>query len=135
MTKATRTQIAGIIADETLSGTFGARQVASLAAYLVEERRTNELNSLLRDVSAVWADKGVVEVIAGSAHDLTPDIRRNVEAEVRRVYPNAQRIIVTHRLDPAVVGGIILSFTGHRLDLSVAGKLKKFKALAVHGKD
>ena len=134
--KAPRKQIAGVIADMSLAGQALTKvQATSLAAYLLETRRTGELDSLLRDVQSAWADQGYVEVIAASAHELSPQVVSDIEAEARRIYPDATRIVMTPKLDPAVVGGVQLSMVDYRLDLSVAGELKKFKLLAVHGKD
>ena len=133
--KTPRTDIAGIIARRTLRGGMSKAEITSLAAYLLEEGRTGELDSLLRDVQADWAKDGVVEVIASSAHELSPQVRKDIEAEARSIYRDAKRITVTSKLDPAVVGGVQLAFVDYRLDMSVAGELKKFKALATNGKD
>lgn len=133
--KTPRKQIATIIAKQSLGKGLTKSQVQSLAAYLLEEGRTGDLSSLMREVQSVWADKGYVEVIAESAHELSPQVIRDIEAEARRIYPDAERIVVTPKLDPAMIGGVQLSIVDYRLDLSVAGELKKFKMLAVHGKD
>ena len=133
--KTSRLQLAGIIARRVLDRKFGTRDAVSLAAYLLEERRTGDVDSLLRDVQAVWAESGYVEVVATSAHELTPQVVRDIEAEARKIYPEAKRIAVTARLDPEVVGGVRLDFAGHQLDLSIAARLQQFKTLAVHGKD
>ena len=133
--KTSRTQLAGIIGRRTLARQFGKAEVKSLAAYLLEEKRTGDVDSLLRDVQAVWAEHGFVEVVATSAHELSPQVVRDIEAEVRTIYPEAKRIAVAARLDPEVVGGVRLDFAGHQLDLSVAARLQQFKTLAVHGKD
>lgn len=133
--RASRLQLAGIIAQRTLERKFSKRDVMSLAAYLLEEKRTGEVDSLLRDVQAVWAERGFVEVVAASAHDLTLQIVRDIETEVRTVYPEAKRIVVAPKLEPEVVGGVRLEFADHQLDLSIAAKLQQFKTRAVHGKD
>ncbi len=133
--KVPRTEIAGIIARLALKGGMTKKEVASLAAYLLEEGRTGELDSLLRDVQAEWAKQGVIEVIASSAHELSPQAMRDIEAEARGIYQDAKRIIITPKVDPGIVGGIQLAFADYRLDMSVAGELKKFKALATNGKE
>ncbi len=133
--KTPRKQIASIIAKQSLGKGLTKSQVQSLAAYLLEEGRTGELGSLMREVQSAWADRGQVEVIAASAHELSPQVKSDIEAEARRMYPDAQRVVVTHQLDPDLIGGVRLSIVDYRLDLSVTGELKKFKMLAVHGKD
>ena len=75
--KAPRTRIASTIADRTLnSGQSGqesaAKSVAKeVAAYLLAENRVGELDSILRDVQADWAEAGYVEVLASSAFPLS----------------------------------------------------------------
>jgi F-type H+-transporting ATPase subunit O len=133
--KTPRSLLARIIADKTLNSGYDADEIKSLAAYLLEEKRTGELAPLLRDVQRLWAAAGIVEVIAYSAHELSSDARHEIEAEARRVYPRAERIVLTSKHDPSVIGGVRLEFADYRLDLSVATELRKFKTLAVQGKD
>jgi F-type H+-transporting ATPase subunit delta len=133
--KASRTRIASVIADQSLKDGFGKRQATAIAAYLLETGRVNELDPLLRDVQADWARHGFVEAIAVSAHELSDQVRRDVTATVRKLYPDAKHIEITTKLDPTIVGGIRLEFSSRQLDLSIQHELNKFKSLAVNGKD
>jgi len=133
--KAPRKRVASILAKQSLSSGFGRAQALSMAAYLLEERRTGELDSLMRDVQASWADSGYVEVIVQSAHELSDQVRRDVITEAKKLYPDANRFEVTQELNPELVGGIRLEFANRQLDLSVQSELNKFKLLAVNGKD
>jgi F0F1-type ATP synthase delta subunit len=133
--KAPRKRVASILAKQSLSSGFGRAQALSMAAYLLEERRTGELDSLMRDVQASWADSGYVEVIVQSAHELSDQVRRDVTTEAKKLYPDANRFEVTQELNPELVGGIRLEFANRQLDLSVQSELNKFKLLAVNGKD
>lgn len=132
--KTPRTRIAQVIADRTLKGGSDDKLVREVAAYILAERRVGELNSLMRDVQEDWAQAGQVEVIASSAYPLSPEVRRDIEAQVTSLYPNARRIIVTEVLDPDVIGGVRLRLANQQLDLSVEAKLNKFKQLTA-GKD
>ena len=127
--------IAGIVARQSLGSTFGRPQAKALAAYLLSEHRTGELNSLLRDVQETWAEEGTVEVTATSARPLTEGVEADIEREVRRIYPNAKRIVISPRIDPSVIGGVRLSFVDYQLDLTIAGEVQKFKSLLTRGKD
>lgn len=127
--KQSRTRLARIIADRTLKDGVQANFAKEIAAYLMTERRTSDLESVLRDVQVDWAEAGHVEVIASSARELTPEIRREIEAEVRGLYPNAKQIIITERRDPDVIGGVRLSLANQQLDLTIEAKLNKFKQL------
>lgn len=130
-----RTRIASTLAAQTLKSGQSKRLSRQIAAYLLSERRSSELDSLIRDVQAEWAEAGLVEVIASSAHGLTPAIRRDIQTQVQRIYPKAKRIIVTEVHDPAIIGGVRLTLANQQLDLSVQAKLNKFKQLTAAGKD
>jgi F0F1-type ATP synthase delta subunit len=132
--KTPRTRIAQVIADRTLRDGAGDALVREVAAYVLSEGRVGELNSLMRDVQEDWARAGYVEVLAASAHPLSTEVRRDIESQIKTIYPNAKQIIVTEVLDPEVIGGVRLSLANQQLDLSVEAKLNKFKQLTA-GKD
>lgn len=133
--KTPRPRIAGAIAERTLRKGATKRLSCEVAAYLLSERRVNELDSVLRDVAADWAEAGYVEVIASSARPLSAAVLADIKRRVKQLYPSAKRIIVTAKLDPAVIGGVRLNLPGRQLDLSVGAKLNKFKQLTTAGKD
>jgi len=127
--KTPRTRIAQVIADRTLQSGADEALAREVAAYVLAERRVGELNSLMRDVQEDWARAGQVEVLAASAHPLNNEVRQDIETQIKTIYPNAKRIIVTEVLDPEVIGGVRLSLANQQLDLSVEAKLNKFKQL------
>lgn len=133
--KAPRTRLARLVADTTLKQGASRHFVREVAAYLLSERRGNELDSLLRDVQSDWAEAGHVEVIARSAHPLTAAVRTDIKREVKRVYPGAKQIVVNEVTDPDVVGGVRLNLPNQQLDLSIRTKLNHFKQLATAGKN
>jgi F0F1-type ATP synthase delta subunit len=133
--KTSRTRIAHSIADRTLKGDSKKKLSQEIAAYLLSERRVGDLDSLLRDVQADWAEAGFVEVLAASAHPLSASVKADIEKRIKPLYPNAKRIIVTEVSDPAVIGGVRLSLANQQLDLSIEAKLNKFKQLTTAGKE
>jgi F0F1-type ATP synthase delta subunit len=133
--KQLRTKISKVIADQTLAGGNAQQLSQEVAAYLLSERRVNELDSILRDIQADWAAAGHVEVIAASAHPLSAETKSEIERQVKQLYPAAKRIVVVETDDPAVIGGVRLNLANQQLDLSVEAKLNKFKQLTTAGKD
>jgi len=133
--KAARTRISSAVADQTLKKGVSKKYSRQIAAYLMTERRTGELNSVMRDVQADWAEAGHVEVLAASAHPLTAVIKKDISKQIKALYPNAKQIIVTEVHDPSVMGGVKLSLANQQLDLSLQAKLHKFKQLTTAGKD
>jgi len=134
MNKATRHDIAAHIADKSLqSNTAGLAK--EVAAYLLAEGRTAELDSLLRDVMLARADRGVIDVNVVSKYDLTEHVRDEVRAKVRAAYPDAKRIELNEYRDDDVIGSIRVELADKQLDLSIQGQLNKFKSLVATGKD
>lgn len=133
--KLPRHQIATALANRSL-GSFDSKEFSEeIAAYLLSERRTGELDSLLRDIMQYRADNGIVEVIAVSAFALSDKARADITAQVKKLYPEATQIIVTERRDESVVAGVKLEFANQQLDLSIRNKLNRLKQLTAAGKD
>jgi F0F1-type ATP synthase delta subunit len=133
--KAPRNRISKAIADRTLKGGSDKKLAQEVAAYLLAERRTHELNSVLRDVQADWAEAGHVEVVASSAYPLTAAVKADINKQISKLFPNARTITVNEENDPEVIGGVRLSLANQQLDLSVEAKLNKFKQLTLSGKE
>ena len=133
--KAPRTRLARLLADRTLEKGVSKRFDREIAAYLLSEGRVNELDSLLRDVQADWAEAGHVEVTARSAFPLSAAVRADIKREVKKIYPSAKQIVINEVIDPEVVGGVRLNLPHRQLDLSIRTKLNSFKQAVTAGKD
>lgn len=125
----TRHHIAEVIGERTLGVSDPARLAREIAAYLLSENLTYELESLVRDVMEYRMKKGVIEAKLVSAHALG----REVEADVRKIlhdeYPNAKQIRIDQELEPETVGGVRIELPNEQLDLTVRSKLNTFKRL------
>jgi F0F1-type ATP synthase delta subunit len=111
------------------------KYIRSVASYLLETGRIRELDSILRDISADWARVGHPEALVRTAFPLGPEARTAISKTVKKLYPEAEQVVVTELHDPHVIGGALISVANQRLDLSVKGKLNKFKQLTKAGKD
>ncbi len=128
--KTPRRKIAALLAERSLAAGADAGKLSrEIAAYLLQTGRTGELSSLLRDVQQLRAEHGVVEVMAATAHDLSAGARKDIEAFVMQLYPDAKQIIISEVRDEDVIGGVRLELANQQLDLSVRGKLNRFKQL------
>jgi F0F1-type ATP synthase delta subunit len=133
--KTPRSRISSTIADKTLKSGSTKAYAREVAAYLLGEKRTGDLDSIMRDVQADWAEHGRVEAIVRSAHPLTTGAKADITKRVKALYPSAKTVIVTDVLDPTVLGGVEIRVANRVLDLSVEAKLNKFKQLTGAGKE
>lgn len=127
--KASRSRLAAIIAERSEQPASAKALGQEIAAYLLAEGRTGELDSILRDVMQYRADNGIVEVVAVDAHPLSDAVRVDISSVVRGLYPAAKQIIISEELDASVIGGVRLELANQQLDLSVRSKLNRFKQL------
>ena len=128
-----RKHIASII-DEKLNNGQSLKSLANeIASYLLSEGRSKELNSIMRDVINLRAEKGIVESTVTLAHDVESKADKPLHDLIKAVRPNAKKIVIDRKLDPYVIGGVKLDIVNQRLDLSVRAKLNKLKQLTSNG--
>ncbi len=135
MAKITRHQLAQVVAQLSLKrGTADKKLAQSIAAYMLEERRYGELDSLLRDVQKLWAKAGYVDVLARVARPLPEAVYKDLLKPFSLRYQSAKSFNLTPVVDSDVIGGSSLELADQRLDISVARRLSKFKkAINVKG--
>lgn len=129
MAKLPRHDIARVLAERSLGRVDSRTFSKQIASYLLSENRTSEVEPLLRDIMQYRAEKGIVEVIAVSAHALTAANRSDIEKQVRAAVPATKTIIISEELKPDMLGGIRLELPAQQIDLSVRAKLNRFKEL------
>lgn len=129
MTKFSRTKLAAYVADQLKKGVSADDISEHVAAYLISNGKTAEVNSLMRDVMEARAEKdGVIEVVATSAFPLSDAQKQDIERATKQQYPSAREVIIHHNLDKSLVGGINLSLPHSQLDLSIRTKLNRLRA-------
>lgn len=129
MSTVTRKELAGIIGEQTLHIVDNNTLAKAVAAYLSAEHRSVDINTLMRDIMQYRLERGIVEVVAISAHELTPVVLADIKSLMHEHFPAAKEIIIDTRIDESVVGGIRLELPQETLDLSVKAKLNLFKQL------
>jgi F0F1-type ATP synthase delta subunit len=129
--KVSRARLAAQVAAGSLKNVPASKLAKELAAYLIAERRTGELESLMRDIMQYRADHGIVEVKATIAHPFNDHIRGDIKADIKGLYPAARQIIIDEQLDPAILGSIRLELANQSFDASLRAKLNHFKQLTM----
>ena len=124
--KLSRRAIAEHIADRLLAGDAQQTLVAQLAAYLIETRRTNEINLMVRDIQYQLAAKGQLAGVVTSAFELSDATKKAIELFVKDE-TNASQVHLDTVVDPSVLGGIRLSLPGKEMDTTISRKLTLLK--------
>ncbi len=128
MSKTTRKEIAQAVLDKLQKKS--AQQVAAeLASYLVSERRSKDLIGILRDMEQLQYDqRGVLEVTASSAHELSESVKKQIEKLLA-----AKQVHVHYQQDASVVGGVRVQALDQQFDSTIDAKLRRLKLLTTKG--
>lgn len=120
----TRKQIAKAAVLRMKSGVSSKKLARELAAYLLAEKRTSDLQPLMRDIIKVRAKLGTIEATAVSANQLSPQVQSALMKMATHGYKDYDHVILNQDRDPALVGGVRLSSIDSELDLSLRSRLK-----------
>jgi F0F1-type ATP synthase delta subunit len=123
--KLSRVKLAEVLTAHLKKGS-PKRLSGEIAAYLLAEGRTRELDSLLRDMQQLEADHGRVEATAVTAYPLSAKSLAEAKSTLKKAFPSARQIVVSERIDPDVIGGVRLELANQQLDVSVRSRLNKF---------
>ncbi|MDB5182683.1 MAG: hypothetical protein JWO47_467 [Candidatus Saccharibacteria bacterium] len=124
-----RPELAEIIGARTLEVDDETRLKQAIASYLLEEDRTDDIESLMRDVLKYRADHGYVEATVVSAFPLSQASKAGVTDALKSEFPGAKGYVLNQRIDETVIGGVRLEMAGEELDLTVRAKLNTLKRL------
>jgi F-type H+-transporting ATPase subunit delta len=118
-----RRKIATYAADQLLAGAAKREVLRSVAAYLVEARRTREAILLIRDIEDVLASRGYVVADVTSAHPLSKALKDEIKALV-----GGDTLQLRELVDPSVLGGMKIDVPGKRFDGTIRRKLTALRA-------
>ncbi len=99
-----------------------------LAAFLIDNNRVSELDSILRDVMELRAvQNGIVELNVTSAFELDKSSEDSIKAKVKEIYPKSETVVMHKKLDKTLIGGADIKFANANLDLTIKNKLNKLR--------
>jgi F-type H+-transporting ATPase subunit delta len=128
-----RRKIAEIIARRLERGESMNKLSKEVAAYLLDAKRSSELESIMRDVIALRADNGHVESSLTTAHKLSPKLEKEIKDLVKVIRPSTKTIQLNEEVEPDLIGGFKLNVINQSLDLSVRAQLNRLKQLSTQG--
>ena len=122
MAKPTKRQIAE--AALALSDSVSQAKLAKvLAAYLVAERRSGELDSIMRELKTLRERKdGIQEVTVTTAFPASDKVKKQLKELL-----GGGTVIMNEIIDKKVIGGVRLEASDYYLDLTVRNRLNKLK--------
>ena len=132
--KQSRHLLVEVIGKRTLETSDPEMLTNEVAAYLISEKRIDELDSIMRDVIEYRTNHGKIEASIISAHQLTNNVRDDIGQLLKQEYPSSKSITVNEKIDPNLVGGIRVVMPNEQLDLTLRSKLSDFKRLTTAGK-
>jgi F0F1-type ATP synthase delta subunit len=122
-----RRKLSDHIADQLLSASDASQVINKLAGYLIDSRRTKELELIVRDIEYKLQDRGVVLARVTSASVLTQATKDAVEKLVQN-NSGASKVYLNQFIDTDLIGGVRIDLPGHRLDATIARRLATLKA-------
>ena len=130
MAQPTRKMLAQALLPTINKSTDPAKLAKSIAQYLVQARRINEVDGLMRDVTSLREQSGIIEVTVTSAFPLNQVLKRDIRMLVTKQRPDA-KVIINEVIDPSVLGGVKLETSEQQLDVTVQSKLESLKRAIV----
>ncbi|MDQ3158951.1 MAG: F0F1 ATP synthase subunit delta [bacterium] len=122
MSRASTREIATAIRDLSKSNKAGLAD--AVAAYLVQERRTSELEKIMREVANLNETKdGIVEVDVSSAFPINDKVKSDIKQLIKE-----DKVIFNESIDKSLIGGVRVETREKFLDLTLRSRLNKFKA-------
>ncbi len=121
-----RRKIASYIAERLISDDSQIAAIRQLAAFLIDNRRTKEVQLIVRDIEFELQNRGIILAEVTTATDLTDATRKEIERLVGE-HADPGRIQLRQFIDPTVIGGVRIDIPGKRLDATIARRLALFR--------
>lgn len=124
--KVSRRALAMYIADQIVYGTNVKPLAKQLAAYLIDTKRTKELDLIVRDVEFYLAEQGHVSGTVTSAYALSKETLDSLETFVKK-QTSAKAVRLDTQVDESVLGGVKINLPGKEFDATIARALTTLK--------
>jgi F-type H+-transporting ATPase subunit delta len=100
--------------------------VRNFLLVLAEKNRAGEIDEIAREFDRLVAQaEGILDVELTTAVELSDEETRDVITQIEKA--SGRKVEATQRVDPALIGGLILQAGSLRLDASVRGRLDRLR--------
>ena|SRR5690349_9281054 len=118
-----RRKLAAYAADKLQAGASVSESLKEIAAYLIDTRRTRELELLVRDIEDALATRGTVVADVTTAHALTAELKTAISKLV-----GSKNLQLRETIDASVLGGVRIDIPGKRFDGTMRHTLTALRA-------
>ncbi|XP_075975656.1 ATP synthase subunit O, mitochondrial [Anticarsia gemmatalis] len=103
---------------------------SNLLGLLAENGRLDKLEAVINAFKIMMAaHRGEVTCEVVTAKPLDQAQRQNLEAALKKFLKSNETLQLTAKVDPALIGGMVVSIGDKYVDMSVASKVKKYTEL------
>jgi len=120
--KLSRRILAKYVADQLVKKDGHALVLQQLAAYLIENKRTDEALLIVRDIEHELMNRGVVIARITSSHSLSDELQKSI-ADFTKKQTGAKTVVTELGVDKSVLGGFRLDLPGKQIDRTIANQL------------
>jgi F-type H+-transporting ATPase subunit delta len=114
-----RSALEGVLADAD-------ELVRNFLLLLVEKHRAGDVGEIAREFERLAsAEEGRLDVELTTAYELSDDESSAILSQIEKA--SGRHVDATRRVDPTLVGGIVLQVGSLRLDASVRGRLTRLR--------
>ncbi|GLV31818.1 ATP synthase oligomycin sensitivity conferring protein [Carabus blaptoides fortunei] len=100
---------------------------SNLLQLLADNGRLRKLDNVINAFKMIMAaHRGEVTCEVITAKELDPTQRKQLEDSLKKFVKGKESIQLTTKVDPALIGGMIVSIGDKYVDMSVASKIKKY---------
>jgi ATP synthase F1 delta subunit len=100
--------------------------VRNFLLLLAEKNRVGEIDEIAREFDRLVAEaEGILDVELTTAVELSDEETRDVIAQIEKA--SGRKVEATQRVDPDLLGGLVLQAGSLRLDASVRGRLDRLR--------
>ena len=127
MGKISTRQLAKYVVDELEKGSNPTGVARHLAAYLLDSRQSRELAKVIRLIEDELNARGQSQVEITGAHEVSEQIKQELANLL-----GANNPVFHTSIDKSVIGGVKARSGESEIDLTVRGRLNKFKAKLIN---
>lgn len=100
-----------------------------LAAYIIDERLTRQIDLIINEIEAEYAARGQVVADVTSARQLDASARRELEQFIAQA-TGANSVELREKQNAELIGGVVIETPGKYFDSSIKSQLNQLKVKA-----